>query len=192
MLIAPSPNASHREQEILVTGGGDGVIKLWSIETLDRTGIVMLKQFKIHAASIFALDYDGSFLYAGMSSGQARVYNLESRRLVQRINVGKTDITAVRALDGVIFCGTNQGALKVSLPRDLLRPLLTSTKHFNSQFTEVGVCDAHQGKILASATIGLQGRHALVTGGNDCSALIWDFSATVASSNMRLPYGNGW
>ena len=105
-------HALHRQgigKEVLVTGGGDGVIKLWSLESLETTGLTAFHKFKNASASVLSLAYDGIFLYAGLAGGRVNVYSLDSQQLVQKINVGSDDVTALEVIAGIAFCGTSNG-----------------------------------------------------------------------------------
>jgi di- and tripeptidase len=114
MIIA---QALHRhrdaETEVLVTGGGDGSIKIWSLCELETAGMLLIHRFKNISASVLSLAHNGVFLYAGLADGRVQVYNLDSQQLVQKINVGSGDVTTVQVMDGVAFCGTSNGLLKV-------------------------------------------------------------------------------
>jgi di- and tripeptidase len=115
MLLAQALHHHDAGREVLVTGGGDGTIKLWSLDSLETAGLDAIYKFKNASASVLSLAHDGIFLYAGLASGRVNVYSLDSQQLVQKINVGSDDVTALQVLDGVAFCGTSNGFLKVSL-----------------------------------------------------------------------------
>ena len=113
MLLAQASTHHDAEREVLVTGGGDGTIKVWYLEGLANAGLGLLYKFKNPSASVMSLACNEVFLYAGLASGRVNVYNLDSQQLIQRINVGPEDVTALQIVDGVAFCGTSDGFLKV-------------------------------------------------------------------------------
>lgn len=113
MVLAQALHHQGAGKEVLVTGGGDGTIKLWSLENLETTGLAAIHKFKNASASVLSLAHDGIFLYAGLADGRVNVYSLDSQQLVQKINVGSDDVTALQVIDGVAFCGTSDGYLKV-------------------------------------------------------------------------------
>lgn len=113
MLLAQGLHYHHAEIEVLVTGGGDGTIKIWSLYELETAGLVALYKFKNDSSSVLTLAHDGTFLYAGLASGLVQVYNLDSQQLVQKINVGSSDVTTIQVVNRVAFCGTSNGQLKV-------------------------------------------------------------------------------
>lgn len=117
MLLAQALHHHDGGEEVLITGGGDGTIKIWSLDNLETTGLVPIHKFKNASGSVLSLAHYGIFLYAGLAGGQVQVYNMDSQQLVQKINVGSHDVTTLQVLDGVAVCGTSNGFLKVSLPK---------------------------------------------------------------------------
>jgi di- and tripeptidase len=103
-----------RDDEVLITGAGDGTIKLWSLDSLSAGAIIQRTKFKNDGSNVLSLSYRGSFLYAGLSDGVANVYNLASNQLVQRLQVGYGDVTQILVNPDNILCGTSEGFVKVS------------------------------------------------------------------------------
>ncbi len=123
MLLAKGLFQHDREEEVLITAGGGGDIKLWKIDTLLDTTLVQMFQFKNKGYSALSLAYSGTFLYAGLSEGAAHVYNLSSCQLVQRLNTGTSDISQIQVSQDMICCGTSDGWIKVCMVAFL--PLMT-------------------------------------------------------------------
>lgn len=113
MLLAKGLFRHDGEEEVLITAGGGGNVKLWKIDSPTDTGLVQLFQFKNKGYSAFSLAYSGSFLYVGLSEGTAHVYNLASCQLVQRLNSGTADVTQIQLSQNMICCGTSDGWIKV-------------------------------------------------------------------------------
>lgn len=125
MLIAQAPHHLHARNELLITGGGDGTIKMWSYYNLETAGLVAIQQFKNKSTSVLSLAHSGIFLYAGLGNGCVHVYNLDSYQLVQKINVGCGDVTTLQVVDGVVFCGSSSGLVKVrGLPQTFEHELI--------------------------------------------------------------------
>jgi di- and tripeptidase len=110
-----TPTSRSDEDEILITGGGDGVIKLWSLRDLALSGVVQITKLKIPGLNVFSLAYKGAFLYAGLSEGVAHVYNLASRQLVHKLDIGHGDVSEILVNENCIFCGTSDGFVKVTV-----------------------------------------------------------------------------
>ena len=113
MLLARALHRRDVETEVLITGGGDGTIRIWSLHDPETTGLESIHKFKNASGSVLSLAHNGIFLYAGLADGRVQVYNLDSQQLVQKINVGVDDVTTLQVIDGVAFCGTSNGRLKV-------------------------------------------------------------------------------
>ncbi|RMZ75153.1 hypothetical protein DV737_g5430, partial [Chaetothyriales sp. CBS 132003] len=159
MILAKGVFQHDHEEEVMITGGGDGSIKLWRIDALGSGNLQCIFQFKNKGVSVLCLTCSGSFLYAGLTDGTAHIYNLASCQLIQRLNVGLGEVSQVQVQPGTILYGTSQGWVK----------------QFNSQFLEVDCWEAHQGKLLAMS-IKAPPRTCFVTGGNDNKILFWDAS----------------
>jgi di- and tripeptidase len=104
------------EEEVLITGGGGGSIRLWKIDDLAKAGLVPTFRFKNKGVSVLDMAYSFPFLYAGLSEGNVNVYNLSSNQLIQRLNAGTADISQVTFNQGIICCGTSDGFIKVRYP----------------------------------------------------------------------------
>ena len=101
------------DEEVLVTGGGDGAIKLWAIDGLNNEGLLPLAKFKNANVSVLSMTCNGIFLYAGFSDGKAAVYNLDSRQFVQKLDVKCGDVGTIQVIRGQVVCGTSGGFVKV-------------------------------------------------------------------------------
>jgi di- and tripeptidase len=110
------------DDEVLITCAGDGSVKLWGLDSLPE-GLLELDKFKNEDLSALSMAYSDGFLYVGMSDGKAMVCNLDSRQILQILDVKCADVGAVQVVDGHLLCGTNGGYVKVSTtssitPRD--------------------------------------------------------------------------
>lgn len=113
MVLARGLFHNNSGEEVLVTGAGDGAIKLWNITKLEDQGLQELFRFSNPDSSVLALVYNDTFLYCGLSDGKVHIYNLDSRQLIQKISVGSGDVTAIQVVKNVAFYGTSTGLVKV-------------------------------------------------------------------------------
>lgn len=166
MLLAKGLFQHDHDEEVLITAGGGGTIKLWKLEDLNAGRLLELFKFQHKESSVLSLAYSGSFLYAGLANGIAHIYNLSSCQLVQKLTVGLGQVTQIQISCGSIICGTSDGWLK----------------QYNSQFAELACWKAHDGKILASDHELTPTRKVLATGGNDNTVALWDTKDPAAKS----------
>ena len=111
VLVVRGLCSPDKDEESLITGGGDGTIKFWKVS--GSSGPVQAHKFKTPDASVLSLSYRGLFLYAGLSDGVAHIYNLASNQLVQRLQVGHGDVSQITLSSGSILCGTSEGWVQV-------------------------------------------------------------------------------
>ena len=74
-------------QEVLITAGGDGVVKLWKLRAEDGAieELFTLDDGREEGHSILSVAIDGTFLYSGRSGGEVDVWDLETRQLVRNL-----------------------------------------------------------------------------------------------------------
>ena len=116
MLLVKGVFHHDPEEELLISGGGDGTIKLWSIDNLEKEGLVLLDKFKNEGLGVLSMAYSDTFLYVGFTNGKAHVYSLDSRQLVHRLEARCGDIGALEVIGGKTICGGSGGYIKVLQP----------------------------------------------------------------------------
>ncbi|KAK1146289.1 hypothetical protein N8T08_003076 [Aspergillus melleus] len=170
MLLVRGLIESAPSEEVLLTGAGDGAVKLWRLEQ-DKSNAVPTQMAKLQNGDpVLSIAVDGSFLYCGLAGGALNIWNLDSHQLVKRITRHTGDLWAVDIIHGVAVCGDSNGIVK----------------KFNSRFEEVGSWAAHEGTMLASAAGQYKDRLIYATGGNDNTVGIWDVTE-VSLSQGELP-----
>jgi WD40 repeat protein len=126
------------DEEVLITCAGDGSVKLWGLDSLPE-GLIELDKFKNEGLSALSMTYSDGFLYVGMSDGKAMVCNLDSRQIIQILDVKCADVGAVQVVDGHLICGTNGGYVKVSTTGSILPK---SQTNISCTATEPSICRA--------------------------------------------------
>ena len=121
MLLA-NVRRDNVSQEVLISGGGDGAIKIWSLNSLHRGTIDLVHKFKNPSTIVVSLANNDALLYAGLGNGGVHVYNLDSAQLVQKVDIGKECVSSIQVMGGIAFCGTYDGKLKVCLSLQDLDP----------------------------------------------------------------------
>ncbi|KAJ5479156.1 Peptidase M20 [Penicillium desertorum] len=173
MLLVKGLVETAPSEEVLLTGAGDGVVKLWRLGK--DPGAVPSQIAKLqNGDAVLSVAVEGSLLYCGLAGGALNIWNLDSHQLVKRITRHTGDLWAVHVIQGVAICGDSSGTVK----------------KFNSRFEEVGGWVAHEGTMLASAAGRFKDRHIYATGGNDNSVGIWDLTEFFMTQEELPPISN--
>lgn len=114
MLLTKGAAAGLPYEEVLITGGGDGLVKLWSLQ-MDSNG----RPQEIAALGeedgdpVLSIIGDGTFLYSGRVDGVINVWDLETKQLLKVIKAGDTDVLALSVGRGMLFSSFVDGTVKV-------------------------------------------------------------------------------
>jgi di- and tripeptidase len=155
-------------QEILVTGGGDGVVKLWRLDGSNGGApeeFYQLDDGREEGHSIHSVSVEGTFLYSGRSGGEIDVWDLETRQLIRNLKAHRDDVLTICIGGGFMFSAAVTGYVR----------------KFDRQYQLKSRLRAHEGRILASAFKSYRRRSIYVTGGSDSTLAVWDVSDCVAS-----------
>ena len=114
-LLAKGLSSDEHGSETLVSGGGDGVIKLWSLDPDD--GAILADPICLENGddSILTIALDGTLLYSGRLEGDINVWDLDTRQLIRRFRAYNNDILTLSVGHGLIFCGGAGGSVEVSI-----------------------------------------------------------------------------
>ena len=99
-------------EEVLLTGAGDGAVKLWRVGQKAGTAPIQMAKLQ-NGESVLSIAIDGSLLYCGLAGGALNIWNLDSQQLVKRITEHTGDLWAVDIIRGVAVCGDSHGIVKV-------------------------------------------------------------------------------
>ena len=161
MLLAKGIVSGEEEREVLISGGGDGVIKVWSLDSNDSGRIhemCRLENERDEGCSVLSIALDGTILYSGLLDGEVNVWDLETRQLVRSLQAHRDDVLTMTIGGGFLFSGGVFGFFN----------------KFNRQNERKGRRKAHDGRILASAFSNHDNKPIYVTGGNDNAIAVWD------------------
>ena len=113
MLLVKGLVESSPSEETLLTGSGDGQVKIWRLGIHPDAEPMQAGKLN-NADPVLSLAVDGSFLYVGVSGGALNIWNLDSRQLVRRIAKDSGDLWAVDIIRSVAICGDSNGIVKVT------------------------------------------------------------------------------
>ncbi|KAJ6073113.1 hypothetical protein N7467_011198 [Penicillium canescens] len=173
MLLVKGLVESAPSEEVLLTGAGDGVVKLWRLGQEPEASPSQIAKLQ-NGDPVLSVAVEGSLLYCGLAGGALNIWNLDSQQLVKRITRHTGDLWAVHVIQGIAICGDSSGTVK----------------KFNSRFEEVGGWVAHEGTMLASAAGRFKDRQIYATGGNDNSVGIWDLTEFFMTQEELPPISN--
>lgn len=113
MIIVQGLIESAPSEEVLLTGSGDGSVKLWRL-THEKNG-APIPWFELENGddAVLSLAIEGSLLYCGLAGGALNIWNLDSRQLVKQITEHQGDLWALDIMDGVAIAGDAEGVIKV-------------------------------------------------------------------------------
>ncbi|EED23096.1 WD repeat protein [Talaromyces stipitatus ATCC 10500] len=169
MIIVRGLIESAPSEEVLLTGSGDGTVKLWRLTQENNGAPIPWFELENGDDAVLSLAIEGSLLYCGLAGGALNIWNLDSQQLVKQITEHQGDLWALDIMNGIAIAGDAQGIIK----------------KFNSSFEEIGCWTAHEGTILASTTGISNNRHIYATGGNDNTVAIWDLATCQEDSELQ-------
>lgn len=127
MLMAKGPTMLvDADEDILISGGGDGTIKLW------RLGVDALSDDDSHgseaehgiteimslggddADSVLSLAIDGSFLYSGKIEGIIELWDLDTKQKLRAIKAHTGDVMSLQMSWGCLWSAAATGSAAVS------------------------------------------------------------------------------
>ena len=167
MLLARGvPEASG--QEVLVTGGGDGAVKLWRLNAKNGGApeeLYKLDDGREEGHSVLSIAVEGTVLFTSRTGGEVDVWDLETRQLVRNLKAHRDDVLTISVGGGFMFSAGKTGYVH----------------KFDRQYQLKSRLKAHDGRALASGFSYHNRRPIYVTGGNDDTIAVWDVSGTTLS-----------
>ncbi|KAI9847985.1 MAG: hypothetical protein M1838_000684 [Thelocarpon superellum] len=173
MLLARGLGKSALDEETLISGGGDGTIKLWALDA-DDGAISEIDVLESGDQSVLCMALDGTILYSGMLEGDVNVWDLDTRQLVRTVKAHPEDVLTLSIGGGSIFSGGAKGVART----------------FNQRYECTSCWEAHAGLILASSITTYHGRRLFITGGNDDCVAIWDVGDSDVSAGKDSQTSN--
>ncbi|CAK7198032.1 hypothetical protein SEUCBS139899_000690 [Sporothrix eucalyptigena] len=202
MLMARGP--AHNlgaDEEVLISGGGDGTVKLWKIgpettksrdgaddeadDDSDETGGNIREVMTLgndDAMSVLSLAIDGSFLYCGKLDGVIELWDLDTRQRLRVIKAHNSDIMTLQMNWGYLWSASANGFSAKHSTVHYGGPASSPSESVSQKYQCLSRWQAHEGKILASATTTYKKTRLYITGANDEVVSIWSVADPVASA----------
>lgn len=180
MLVIPGAQISQGEGEVLLSGGGDGDAKLWSIDS-DTGAISEMCTLSGGDCGVLSMAVNDTMLYCGMTDGEICIWDLDALQLVRTVKAHCDDVLTLSIKGDYIFSGSASGYVRVRITFLLLGTLANWNQKWNQRFECISRWHAHSGLVLASAVTSRNNRLIYITGGNDDCVAIWDVSSYEAA-----------
>jgi di- and tripeptidase len=102
-------------EDILISGGGDGTIKLWALDEAEdsKIAIAQIACLENGDYSVVSMVLDGTLLYAGLLEGDINVWDLETRQLVRNVKAHSEDVLTLAVAGEFLLSGAASGTVKV-------------------------------------------------------------------------------
>ncbi|KAH7347142.1 WD repeat-containing protein [Plectosphaerella cucumerina] len=193
MLMAKGPTMLvEPDEEVLISGGGDGTIKLWKLshrdsddeETSDdpEPGLQELMVLgSDDAESVMSLAIDGSFLYAGKLSGVIELWDLDTRSRLRVIKSHKGDVMTLQMGWGFLWSASGTGTASKHSTVHYGEYQDAQAETVSQKYQCLARWKAHEGKILASVATTYNSKQYFITGANDNEVAIWRIDGSSSS-----------
>ncbi|GAB0132241.1 hypothetical protein EsDP_00000682 [Epichloe bromicola] len=183
MLMARGPTVKvDSDEDVLISGGGDGTIKLWSLggsgsngRDEDASGRIeeIMTLGTDDAESVLSLVLDGSFLYAGKLDGIVELWDLDTTQRLRVIKAHQGNVMSLQMGWGCLWAASTNGWASKYSTAHYGAYRHASSGDVTQKYQCLAKWQAHHGKILASAVTNHKSGEYYITGGNDDKISIW-------------------
>ena len=115
MLLSKGLDTDDANVEMLISGGGDGIVKLWSLDCDESGALTEDTTLENGDGSILSMALDGTVLYTGRLEGDVNVWDLDTRQLIRIVKAHNADVLALAVGYGLFFSGGSNGNAKVTI-----------------------------------------------------------------------------
>ncbi|CAO3692343.1 unnamed protein product [Umbelopsis ramanniana] len=145
------------EGEVLISGSGDGDVKLWRITNDGLQHLNTLKGSSEKGILTLAVMDDG-YLFCGVQGGNIQVWDLETHQMIRSIMAHSDDVLSLCVKNHDVFSASADGTIK----------------RWDRRFECKQTLDDHEGIVLSLAT----SQTYLISGASDHSMKIWDIPSS--------------
>lgn len=103
------------DEDVLISGGGDGTIKLWKLFQDQNRGIEEIATLgEDDAESVLSMAVDGSFLYSSKLEGAIELWDLDTKQKLRVIRAHRGDVMTLQMGWGYLWSAGSTGYARVS------------------------------------------------------------------------------
>ncbi|RIA83883.1 hypothetical protein C1645_785306 [Glomus cerebriforme] len=154
----------NKDGRILLSGSGDGDVKVWSIT---KNSMELLKVLKGSDAGILTLAIQDELLFCGAQGGDIKIYDLETYHHIRSLMAHDDDVLALTVGDYCLFSGSADGTIK----------------KWNRTFEISNTYRDHTGIILSLVLS--PNKSLLISGANDQLIKFWDLNSTDNNNSLE-------
>lgn len=102
------------EEDVLISGGGDGTIKIWKLLEDQEQGLKEVACLGVDdAESVLSMTVDGSFLYSSKLEGVIELWDLDTKQKLRVIKAHKGDVMTLQMGWGYLWSAGSTGFARV-------------------------------------------------------------------------------
>ena len=114
LLVRGVTRLIEADEDVLVSGGGDGTIKIWKLSHDQSQGIQEVACLgEDDAESVLSMAVDGSFLYSSKLEGVIELWDLDTKQKLRVIRAHKGDVMTLQMGWGHLFSAGSTGYARV-------------------------------------------------------------------------------
>lgn len=168
LLVRGASRLVDAEEDMLISGGGDGTIKLWKLSSNQNQGIKEVACLGVDdAESVLSMAVDGSFLYSSKLDGVIELWDLDTEQKVRVIKAHRGDVMTLQMGWGYLWSGGATGFARVSTSSYvILRDMLTGPEIQHSAVWQIQKLVQLQPKIQLPQSMEGSRRSHLSIGGH--------------------------
>ncbi|KAI1814262.1 WD domain-containing protein [Poronia punctata] len=181
MLIANGISGSTSpEDDVLVSGGGDGTIKAWKLGGKEigpdgyETGIEEIMVLgEDDANSVMSMAVDGSFLYSGKLDGVIELWDLDTKQKLRVIKAHTGDVMSIQMGWGYLWSAARSGTVSKHSTAHYGKYEPETSEGISQKYQCLTQWKAHDGKILSSGVTTYEDKELYISGANDNTVAVW-------------------
>lgn len=115
LMVRGASRMVDMDEDMLISGGGDGTIKIWKLNSDPNNDIQEIACLgEDDAESVHCLTLDGSFLYSGKLGGVVELWDLDTKQKLRVIKAHKGDVITLQMGWGSLWTAGATGFARVS------------------------------------------------------------------------------